>query len=143
METEEIAVLIKMASAALRRQLDRKCLKQVSNEVTGMSGLILKYLADHLGENVFLKDLEAEFTIRKSSLTEMLNSLERKGYIRKSSIDDDGRFKNIIITEKGLEIDERFKAVAISFEEELSNILTEEESAAIKSGLVKIINLLK
>lgn len=143
METEEIAVLIKIASATLRRQLDEKCLKRVSKDVTGMCGLILKYLADHLGENVFLKDLEAEFIIRKSSLTEMINSLERKGYIRKSSIDDDGRFKNIIITEKGLEINERFKAVAISFEAELSSVLTEEENTAIKSGLVKIINLLK
>lgn len=142
MNNDSISVLIKRASNVVRRRFE-KSLNYVSSELTAMSGLLLKYLDDHIEKNVFLTDLEAEFSIRKSSLTEMINSLERKGYVRKSSIDGDGRYKKITITAQGQELNNHFNEVATAFEEEMLSILTEEETNAIKSGLLKIINLLK
>lgn len=63
-------------------------------------GWLVGYL-ERQTEPVFQKDLEKIFHFPKSTLADMVQCLEKSGYIAKAPVDGDGRKKQIIVTEKG------------------------------------------
>ena len=50
---------------------------------------------------VFQKDLEKTFHFPKSTLADMVQSLEKSGYLAKAPVDSDARKKQIVVTEAG------------------------------------------
>ena len=50
---------------------------------------------------VFQKDLEKTFHFPKSTLADMIQCLEKSGYLAKAPVDTDARKKQIVVTEKG------------------------------------------
>ena len=42
--------------------------------------------------------------IKPSSVTSLINNLERNGYLRRESLADDGRYKKLVLTDKTIEI---------------------------------------
>ena len=64
-------------------------------QATPMHGWIIEYLYRHREEQVFQRDIEREFSITRSTVTNILQLMERKGYIRRQSVpqDADGRGK--------------------------------------------------
>lgn len=82
------------------RSLDQVALK---HDLTGIQALFLKYIYDKSKtQDVFQKDLEKVFDIRRSSVSTMMSCMEKKGYIIRESIPDDKRIKKIVLTEVGL-----------------------------------------
>lgn len=57
---------------------------------------------------VFQKDLEKTFHFPKSTLADMIQALEKCGYLAKAPVDGDARKKQIVVTEKG----KRFSTIA-------------------------------
>lgn len=53
---------------------------------------------------IYQKDLESFLSIRGSSVTSLINNLERDGYIRRESVKFDGRYKHLAPTKKALAI---------------------------------------
>ncbi len=93
-----------------------KIINQISNRLRSRSqaihtqlgigsaqGKILNYvLVESVHHPVYQKDLENEFGLRASTVTEMLNALERKELISRIADEQDGRYKKIAFTEKAL-----------------------------------------
>ena len=50
--------------------------------------------------DVFPKDLEDFLGIKGSSVTSLINNLEQGGYLRRESLESDGRYKKLVLTEK-------------------------------------------
>ena len=71
--------------------------------LTSTQALALEFIMQKaaVGE-VYQKDLEAFLSIRGSSVTSLINNLERDGYIRRESVKFDGRYKHLAPTEKAL-----------------------------------------
>ena len=83
-----------------KRNLDKIALK---HDLTGIQAFFLKYLHDNSNNrDIFQKDLEKIFDIRRSSVSTMISSLEKKGYIRRESIPTDKRINKIVLTEAGI-----------------------------------------
>ena len=60
-------------------------------------GKVLNYiLVESTIHPVYQKDLEREFGLRPSTITEMLNALEQKALISRVSDEWDGRYKKIL-----------------------------------------------
>ena len=55
------------------------------DELTAMHGWILGYLCRNEDKDIFQKDIEAEFKICRSTVTNILKLMEKKGYIRRAS----------------------------------------------------------
>ena len=73
-------------------------------------GKILNYvLVESEAHSVYQKDLEREFGLRPSTVTEMLNALEQKKLIQRVSDEWDGRYKKIIFTEKARSMKDRIR----------------------------------
>ena len=71
-------------------------------------GKVLNYvLVESVHHSVYQKDLEKEFGLRPSTVTEMLNALEKKELIARIADEQDGRYKKIVFTEKALVMKDR------------------------------------
>ena len=58
---------------------------------------------NRMQEDVFQKDLEAEFQMARSTASGILQSMEKKQLIIRESIPRDARLKRLVLTPKGME----------------------------------------
>ncbi|ADL53501.1 MarR family winged helix-turn-helix transcriptional regulator [Clostridium cellulovorans] len=101
---------------------------------TGIQSRILGFINENSGKrDIFQKDIEEEFDIRRSSVTSVLQLMEKNGLIKRESVLEDARLKKIVITEKGLEIDRKVYEFINKFEESLNEELSEEEANTLIS----------
>ena len=91
-------------------------------------GKILNYvLVESEAHSVYQKDLEREFGLRPSTVTEMLNALEQKKLIQRVSDEWDGRYKKIVFTEKARSMKGRIRQEVEETEHLLLQGITEQE----------------
>lgn len=92
--------IISKLSNKVRRRLDGLA-KRYGN-LTGAEGRVLNYLLAQ-DEPKFQRDIEEEFDLRAPTASELLNSMEKKGFIYRQSVEEDGRMRKITITPIGLD----------------------------------------
>lgn len=94
----EIGRIIGILSNQIKRYIDR-----ISSDhgLTGMQGRVLHFiLVKSKSGEVFQKDIEEEFNLRRSTATGILQLMEKNGIIRRESVSYDARLKNLIPTDK-------------------------------------------
>ena len=74
---------------------------RTNEALTGTHGRVLGYLQWREGEDIFQKDIEREFSIRRSTASQMLQLMEKNGLIERIGVANDARLKKICMTEKG------------------------------------------
>ena len=62
-----------------------------------MQGWIMGYLYDHKEEEIFQRDIEAQFYIARSTVTCLVKQMEQKGYIARVAVERDCRFKRLCL----------------------------------------------
>ncbi len=97
------------------------------DEVTMMHGWIMRYLYEHQHHDVFQKDIEKKFSIGRSSVTGIIQIMEKKGYIRRESVEHDARLKKVLLTEKGIEAHESMESMATKMEQMIERNIDEQE----------------
>ena len=91
--------LIHMLSHEMKR--NQPIDKVIKADLTIMQKHILKFiLLETMHKDLYQKDIEEEFQIRKSTATGMLQLLEKNGFIVRESEKKDARLKRIIPTKK-------------------------------------------
>lgn len=100
--------------------------------VEGMTGMQMRLLG-HLrmkeakGESVFQKDIEEIFRIKRSSVTSVLQTLEKKNMIIRESVPGDARIKKLILTEKARTLQACSFQRLTEMEQEMRSLFSEEE----------------
>ena len=70
-------------------------------QLTSIQGIVLHYIIVEKDRgDIFPKDLEEFLGIKGSSVTSLINNLEQGGYLRRESLESDGRYKKLVLTEK-------------------------------------------
>ena len=92
-----------------------------------MQGWIIGYLYDHKDEEIFQRDIEAEFYIARSTVTCLVKQMEQKGYIARVAVERDCRLKRLCILEKGEKIHEKFLQNIDRVEEQIREGVSEDE----------------
>lgn len=113
----------------LANQLKRKIGSESAKYgVTSIQGRIIGFLNwESSKRDIFQRDIEAEFNIRRSSVTSVLKLMEKNGLIERVSVSEDARLKKIILTEKGREVDKHVYNFINGMENELKDEFTDEE----------------
>ena len=111
--------------------------------VTPMHGWILSYLYHHTDAPVFQRDIEREFSITRSTVTNILQLMERKGYIERRSVPQDARLKQLVLTEEGICFHEKTMLCFHQTDDYVAGLLTEEENAELLRLLNKLREALK
>lgn len=110
-----------------------KILRKINREagkygLTAVQSRVLGFIYHNSNKkDIFQKDIEVELQIRRSSVTSVLQLMEKNGYIKRIRVSEDGRLKKIILTDKGTEIQKKVYDCIINFENDLRNELSEEE----------------
>ena len=107
-------------------------------DVTPMHEGILSYPFWHRDEPVYQRDIEREFSITRSTVTNILQLMERKGYIERQSVPQDARLKRLVLTEKGACIREKTMQALHQTDEFVESLLTPEENAELLRLLNKL-----
>lgn len=125
---QSIGFEIKAVSNLLMRNIDAKLAKIHNRDYTKMQSWIIGYIHDE-GKNhdVFQKDIENEFKIRRSTATGILQLMEKHGYINRLPVAHDARLKKLVLTQKAINLNEEIHKNICEFEKELSECLTKEE----------------
>lgn len=112
-------------SYQLKRDLEQVAAK---HGLTRMQAVILKYLAvETTKRDVFQKDIEKEFRIRKSSVTSVLQLLEKNNYIQRESVKEDARLKKLVLTQKAMDVNASIGDELDKREEKFYHVLSNEE----------------
>lgn len=99
------------------------------NRATMMQTWVIGFvqLRKNKGLDTFQKDIEEEFSINRSTASEMLKLMSKRNLIERQSVDYDGRLKKIVLTNKSLDILEWIDQTIIQQHELLTKGLTTQE----------------
>lgn len=98
---QDVGYQVRKLDNMLVRNLFGYVKKHGRKDLTVMHGWILGYLYENQGKEIFQKDIEAEFAIGRSTVTNVLNLMEKKGYLVRQSVEQDARLKKITLTSAG------------------------------------------
>lgn len=135
---EDIGFQIRTLSHLVKRTVEQVAFAEQDDHPTGVQGWILGYLYENQGREIFQRDIQEHFSIRRSTVTGILQLMERNGLITRSSVERDARLKKLELTPRGVELHERVERSIRQVEDRLSQCLTPEEKATFLTICEKI-----
>lgn len=94
---------------------------------SGMYGWLIGFIYENRDKDIFQRDLQQQFSVRRSTMTGILQAMEKDGMIIRRPVERDARLKKIELTEKAVERQEKFQKNIAEIEARLSSGLTSEE----------------
>ncbi|MBQ8856649.1 MAG: winged helix-turn-helix transcriptional regulator [Lachnospiraceae bacterium] len=85
------------------------------------------YVEELRGNYVFQRDIEEIFRIKRSSVTSVLQTLEKKGIVYRENVPGDARIKRLVLTDAAREIHKSTYAALDHMEQSIRSLFTEEE----------------
>ena len=128
--------LINMVSHQLKRQMR---FHREESELTSMQKRVLHYiLFQGLDHDIYQKDIEKEFQIRRSTASGILQLLEKNGFVVRESVEWDARLKKIVPTEKAEGVREEILSNISSMEKILKQGISKEDMKICKNVLAQM-----
>lgn len=138
MEEYKIGLEIKKTSNLIRREMDKSIGKMQEESLVGNSGWIIGFLARNQDRDIFQKDLEQRFIMRRSTVSSMLSLMEEKGLIERVPVSYDARLKKLVLTKKALSIHHKVACEMMKMDKKLSAGLSDAELKEFFRILTKI-----
>lgn len=133
---QQIGKLIHTVDIKLKRRID-----SLANEfdLTAVQFFVIEriYLASQKGD-IFQRDLEAALDVRRSTISNVLRLLEKKGYIQRESVSQDARLKKLALTPLGKKVYLDFKAHLSKSEARALSSLSSDEIATLATLLTRL-----
>ena len=114
-----LGFLFDCTSREIKKAVSRGVIENNADNCNFKNGWLLGFL-ERQTEPVFQKDLEKLFHFPKSTLADMIQMLEKSGYIAKVPVDGDGRKKQIIVTEEGKQFNNIAESQILAVDEYIS-----------------------
>lgn len=112
--------------------------KENSGGTTQVQRWIIRYLSENRDKDVFQKDLEIRFSVRRSTMTSILQLMEKNGLIIKQEVPTDRRLKKLILTDAAMEGQETMKRRIDELEQKMRRGISDEELDAFFATAEKI-----
>lgn len=113
------------------------------NMITSTNSFILGFLECHQDIDIYQKNIEEKFLITKSTTSKILKLMEQNGLIERIGVDSDARLKKIVLTEKGLAINESVRSTLDEVEKKALEGFEPHEITQLYSYFERIKNNLK
>ena len=144
MKEENIGAELRALNISLLRYLAKHKVRtnkeksDYPDETRGLQIWVIDYLIKNQDEDIFQRDLEKEFVMRRSTATNFVKKMEQAGLIRRESVAYDARLKKIILTDKAFELQAGMMAKKKEFETLLRGDLSEAEIKQFIATIQKI-----
>jgi DNA-binding MarR family transcriptional regulator len=106
-------------------------------DLSPATGLVLSILAEAV-EPVSPNLIADRLIISRASVTSLLDSLEKRGYVRRQPHHSDRRMLQIELTLAGRKVADQFRPVVHHQQKEWLNVLTDEEQAQLIQMLHRV-----
>ncbi len=117
----EIGFVVRRLSNLIKRDVESSKLRLGLDPVTNVNGWAIGYFYDNREKDIFQKDFEEKFSIRPSTASKMLKTMEQKGLIERVSVEIDARLKKIVLTDKAIELHKKIIKEIEAREKRLKN----------------------
>ncbi len=121
MQDDTIGKMLHRVENQVRRKMDSIA---AGYGITVGQHVILEYLLQHeLQGDIFQRDIENAFDVRRFSVSSVICLLEKKGYVRRSGVEADARLKKLSITQEGRQVYDKVLSQLQAVEQSMSNVL--------------------
>lgn len=135
---EHIGYKLRILHNSIGKRMEAK--KEKNGEgLTGMQRFLIKFLRMHEEEEICQKDLETCFSMSGATVSNMLQTMEKRGLIVRVQEKHDARRKRIVLTERARELSEAARRDVAEMEAALTRGMTEEEIRELKHYLDRMI----
>lgn len=124
---KEIGFVIRRLNNAIKRDVEKSKSELQIEHIKGINGWVINYFYENRDKDIFQRDFEEKFSIRGSTASRMLKTMEQKGFIERQSVENDARLKKIVLTEKAIKQHNIIMNDIIKREERLKSGISEEE----------------
>lgn len=124
---DDIGFQIRTLSHLVKRNVDQSAFSGEENQPTGVQGWIIGYLYENRDKEIFQRDIQNQFSIRRSTVTGILQLMEKNGLITRSSVERDARLKKLELTPCAIDLHERLGRSVRQVEARLDSCLTPQE----------------
>lgn len=133
-----VAILIKILANHIKRYLDTAASYGPLYNLTGTQIQIIGYIHHSPKGDIFQKDIETKYSIRRSTATGILQLMEKNGLITREPVEYDARLKKIVLTEKALVVSRQAHLNISDLEKQLTKGMSAEELAVFRSLISKM-----
>lgn len=128
--------LLNQSARVIRRALDAR-ISGVNPDLSGVRGMVLGDIvrANRNGRDVYQRDIEQWFNIRRSSVTALLQGMEQDGFITRCAVEKDARLKRLVATDKGRACHAEIEASTAQFESDLQKGIDPQQAAVARAVL--------
>ena len=143
---KELGRTVAHVSNLFRRNFDNLVATESAGYTDSLSGRnlwVLRYLETHRGEDVFQRDLESTFGIRRSTVSHTVELMEQKGLLKREAVNGDARLKRLSLTPKAEKILTAVSRGVDSMEEHVKGAFSDEEYEQLLRLLDKLGNALE
>ena len=128
----------------ISRKVDAAVISSIDDNLTVSQAYVIDFISmEGKHRDIFQKDLEKEFDLKRSSISLMLNNMEKNDLIQRIPVAEDARLKKIILTEKAITLNKKISNAIDSVENKLCKDITLEEINMFYKVLNKIRNNLE
>ena len=135
----EVGFVVRSLSNAIKRDIESSREKEGIEHIKGINGWAISFFYDNRDKDIFQRDFEEKFSIRRSTASRMLKTMEQNGFIERVSVSSDARLKKIVLTEKAISNHKKIIASIKRREERLKKGLSESELATFFDVMQKLL----
>ncbi len=114
-------------SKRMKHYMGELQMKSGADYLTVSHGWIIGYLYRNRDKEIFQKDLEVKMHLAKSSITAILQAMEKNGFIQRVPVERDARLKKIVLTPEGEAFHKQSQINMLASEQKAMEGLTDEE----------------
>ncbi|MCR4561727.1 MAG: MarR family transcriptional regulator [Bacilli bacterium] len=138
-DKKPIGVEIRTTSNMIKCYIDQILSERLDFGLTGIEGMILSYIFRLEDKGIVTaRDVMKSSKASKSTTSQSLTGLEKKGFITMGPSEEDKRVKIIQLTERGREAQAECRYVFQDIRKVISQGITEEEENLLREMLEKI-----
>ena len=143
METKSVGLEIKTIDNLILRRILNEAKGEESFVKTPYQAIIFKYLVTNQKNKVYQHTLEKELNLRRSTISGIFDTMEKKGTIKRINSNEDARSKLVVLTPKAFEVASRHLAKAKEFDAMMVEGINENDLEVFYKVTDKIIENLK
>ncbi len=137
-ERRHAGLVCKILHQHFRHRFEQNARQNGLDDVTITHGRILGFLSRAEGRDVFQKDIENEFHINRSTVTSIMQVMEKNGLIERCMVPRDNRLRQVLLTEKGREMHQKTVSLIDETERQMLAGIPEAEIKAFFETVYKI-----
>ena len=143
MRKYKLGLDIEKIDRIISRDMDANMMKTIDGDkLTVSQAYVIDFILTSQKEDIFQKDLEKEFDLKRAAISLMLNNMEKNDLIKRVPVSEDARLKKIVLTEKAIALSTKIIGAVDEIEHTLVEDLTQEEIDNFYTVLNKMRNSL-